>query len=106
MAALHAKDYYLAGIYPGLFAAGAIAWELRFAASRSVQRSSAYAFPVLQTLLLVTGALVLPMASPILRPQPWVAYTRALHLTRPADETEATQHPPRSSTQTVLAGRR
>ncbi|HTY83930.1 MAG TPA: glycosyltransferase family 39 protein, partial [Silvibacterium sp.] len=31
MFVLHAKDYYLAPIYPVLFAAGAIAWERRFA---------------------------------------------------------------------------
>ena len=29
MFVLHAKDYYLAPIYPVLFAAGAIAWERR-----------------------------------------------------------------------------
>ena len=80
----------LAGAYPALFAAGAIAWERRFARSRSVQRNSIAGFPVLQSLLLVTALTVLPMASPVLRPRPWVTYTRALHLTRAEDETRAT----------------
>jgi hypothetical protein len=94
MAALHAKDYYLAPIYPALFAAGAIAWEFRFARSRAVERGFAYAFPIYQTILLLTGALILPMASPILRPGPWLTYTHALHLTRPQDETEETSDLP------------
>lgn len=90
MCALHAKDYYLAGIYPSILAAGSIAWEHRFASSRSVRRNAAFAFPVLETVLVLTTILILPMSSPVLRPNTWVAYTRALHLTRPADETEAT----------------
>ena len=63
MYALHAKDYYLAGIYPVLFAAGAIAWEHRFAASRSVSEHRVYAFPIFQTILLVGTIVILPMAS-------------------------------------------
>lgn len=86
MCALHAKDYYLAGIYPSLLAAGAIAWESRFAR----RSNSAFAFPILETALVLTTILILPMSSPVLRPNTWVAYTRALHLQRPADETEAT----------------
>jgi hypothetical protein len=94
MCTLHAKDYYLAGIYPSIIAAGAIAWERKFAASRAIQRNSAYSFPIYQTLLLVTGALILPMAAPVLKPAPWIAYTKAIHLFRPSDETEATSDLP------------
>src|ERR1700685_546171 len=36
MMAMHAKDYYVAPIYPILFAAGGIAWEQRFASRRRV----------------------------------------------------------------------
>ena len=39
MLVLHAKDYYLAAIYPAYFAAGGIARERRFSASRGVQRN-------------------------------------------------------------------
>ncbi|WP_419804225.1 ArnT family glycosyltransferase [Terriglobus sp.] len=76
----HAKDYYLQGIYPAFFAAGAIAWEHRRAASTRVQRDRIFAFPVYESLLLLTGLVILPMSSPVLRPSAWVRYTAALHL--------------------------
>ncbi len=90
MFAMHAKDYYLAGIYPALFAAGAIAWERRFAASRGVQRNRIVAFPIFESVLLVTGLIILPMSSPVLRPDAWVRYTKALHLHGDKMETAAT----------------
>ena len=90
MDAVHAKDYYLAGIYPAFFAAGAIAWEHRFAARRSVQQDRIFAFPVYETSLLLTSLLILPLASPILRPAPWVAYTAKLHLRTQETETSPT----------------
>jgi len=80
MDALHAKDYYLQGIYPAIFAAGGIAWEHRFANSRSVARERIFAFPIFESVLFITGLLVLPMSSPILAPATWVRYTKALHL--------------------------
>jgi hypothetical protein len=83
----HAKDYYLEGIYPALFAAGAIAWERRYALSRWVFEERAFAFPRLESLLLVTGLLVLPMASPVMKPATWVQYTAALHLHTAPSET-------------------
>ena len=89
MLALHAKDYYLAGIYPAFFAAGAIAWERRFAARRAVQRDRIVAFPVLEGVLLVTSLIILPMSSPVLRPYAWVRYTTTMHLHN--DRTEASR---------------
>ncbi|GGA61210.1 hypothetical protein GCM10011507_10880 [Edaphobacter acidisoli] len=80
MMALHAKDYYVIPIYPILFAAGGVAWERRFANRTSVKHGRAYAFPILETILLVTGALVLPMAIPVMTPQAWMKYASALHL--------------------------
>ena len=47
MFAMHAKDYYLAGIYPAMFAAGSVAWEHRFAASASLQENRVFAVPCL-----------------------------------------------------------
>jgi hypothetical protein len=90
MNAMHAKDYYLAGIYPALFAAGAIAWEHRFAASTSVRDNRVYAFPILETILIVGTAITLPMASPILKPAAWVAYTTKLHLFHKETENDET----------------
>ena len=87
---MHAKDYYLAGIYPALFAAGAIAWERRFAGSRAVQQNRIVAFPVFESILLATSLIILPMSSPILPPAAWVRYTTALHLHGDKMETAAT----------------
>ena len=86
----HAKDYYLAPVYPAFFAAGAVAWERRFAASWLVKRASVFAFPVFEVSLALTTAVVLPMASPVLRPDGWVRYTTALHLAHDNTETSPT----------------
>ncbi len=89
MVTLHAKDYYLAPIYPVLFAAGGLAWQVRFA--RTPGRSHAlFAFPVYETALTLTGVLLLPMALPILRPGTWIRYTAALHLRPGNTETMST----------------
>jgi 4-amino-4-deoxy-L-arabinose transferase-like glycosyltransferase len=90
MDASHAKDYYLEGIYPALFAAGAIAWEHHAARSARVLQQRIIAFPLLETLMLITGLLVLPMASPVLPPATWVRYTTALHLRPGQQETAST----------------
>jgi hypothetical protein len=87
MFVLHAKDYYLAPIYPVLFAAGAIAWERRFASRRLVAANRVFAFPIFECALILTGLLVLPMSSPILRPAAWVRYTTTLHLKSGKTET-------------------
>ena len=88
MMALHAKDYYVSPIYPILFAAGGMAWEEHFANRSSVKTNRIFAFPVLEIVLLVTGALVLPMALPVMPPQQWIAYTKAVHLYNSRDNTE------------------
>ncbi len=90
MFALHAKDYYLGGIYPALFGAGAIAWERRRAASRAMLQNRIVAFPVFESILLATSLMILPMCSPILPPSTWVHYTTALHLHGDKMETAAT----------------
>ena len=90
MLLLHAKDYYLAGIYPAFFAAGGIAWEQRAAAARRVQQNRLFAFPVFESVLILTSLIILPMASPVLRPATWVRYTAALHLRGDQTETLAT----------------
>ena len=96
MCAMHAKDYYLEGIYPAFFAAGAIAWEYRFvlrdSTSPGTPRPRSFAIPVYVALLVLTNLLILPMASPVLRPPDWVSYTRALHL--PHDNTETARTGP------------
>ena len=90
MFALHAKDYYLAPIYPAFFAVGAIAWEHRFGARKLVQQNRIFGFPVYQATLLVTTAIILPLASPVLRPETLIRYTTATHLRSDHSETSAT----------------
>ena len=90
MFALHAKDYYLAGIYPAFFAAGAVFWERLLAKRQRIREDRVFAFPVFQTALLITTLLTLPMASPVLRPHTWVRYTTALHLHSDKTENSAT----------------
>jgi hypothetical protein len=90
MNALHAKDYYLEGVYPALFAAGGIAWERRYALSKSVLSERAIGFPVLEGVLLAMNLLILPMASPLLAPEAWLRYTGALHLRTVDSETMST----------------
>ncbi|MCU1319786.1 MAG: hypothetical protein JWP98_1304 [Edaphobacter sp.] len=88
MMALHAKDYYVSPIYPILFAAGGIAWEQRFANRRAVAQNRVYAFPIMETVLLVAGVIILPMGIPVLRPSTWIAYTKAIHLYDASGNTE------------------
>jgi hypothetical protein len=88
MMSLHAKDYYVSPIYPILFAGGGIAWEEHFANRSSVKANRIFAFPVLETVLLVTGASLLPMSLPLMPPEAWLAYTKATHLYDSSDNTE------------------
>jgi hypothetical protein len=86
MIALHAKDYYLVPIYPMLFAAGALAWE----GTTTPSPARPWRIGALATALVVTAAIILPMASPILAPEQWIRYTQALHLTSKSQEKYAT----------------
>jgi hypothetical protein len=88
MMALYAKDYYVVPIYPVLFAAGAIAWERRFASRRSVMANRILAFPIYEALLVVFGLIVLPMSIPVMQPDAWLKYTKATHLYNASSNTE------------------
>lgn len=79
MMTLHAKDYYVIPIYPVLYAAGGLAWELRFGARKGVQRGSAFAFPAAIATLVLVAFATMPMDTPLLRPQAWVVYARDSH---------------------------
>ncbi|WP_260705207.1 ArnT family glycosyltransferase [Edaphobacter flagellatus] len=80
MMGLYAKDYYVSPIYPYLYAAGAIAWERRFASRAAVARDSIIAFPIYEATLVLLGIIVLPLSIPVLKPDTWLAYTKATHL--------------------------
>jgi Dolichyl-phosphate-mannose-protein mannosyltransferase len=74
MMALHGKDYYLAPIYPMLFAAGGVFWET-FIASHSRLRWVKVALPLSLVLL---GIVAFPLVLPILPPDQIAPYMRAL----------------------------
>ena len=74
------RVYYLFPAFPILFAAGAVIWE-GWLQPRSVWR---FAWP---SLLVATGALLAPLAIPVLPPETYIRYTQALHLAPPPIET-------------------
>lgn len=83
---LHAKDYYLAAIYPLYFAAGAAAWDLLF--RRGWLRRGLT--PAYVALNVVGTAITLPAILPVLPPLHELAYMKRLHLQQPQMETGAT----------------
>ncbi|WP_158615534.1 glycosyltransferase family 39 protein [Acidipila sp. EB88] len=86
MFVLHAKDYYLAPIYPLCFAAGAVFWA-EWVAGSSVARLALGAYAAL---LLVTVPLTVPFAVPVLSPGYYVQFTRIMHFA----PIESEQHAP------------
>ena len=77
MTVMHAKDYYPTPIYPMLFAAGGVAWSTLL---KPAARDRLIGFPVLESVLLLTGLILLPVAIPMTTPLGWNAYGRAMHL--------------------------
>jgi 4-amino-4-deoxy-L-arabinose transferase-like glycosyltransferase len=64
------KDYYVAPIYPMLFAAGGVLWE-------TVTELRQWIRPVLAGFALVAGVIVVPITVPVLPPPQAAAYARA-----------------------------
>jgi Dolichyl-phosphate-mannose-protein mannosyltransferase len=83
------KTYYIAPAYPMLLAAGAVLLE------RWLRRPRLrWALPAYLGLLAVTGALLAPIALPILPPAVYLRYTRALGVAQPRLENRATNAMP------------
>jgi hypothetical protein len=79
--AMHGRVYYLAPAYPMLFAAGGVAAE------RLLSGRLAWIRPAYAALLVLGGILLAPMAFPLLPPETYVRYSRALGMAPPAIET-------------------
>jgi hypothetical protein len=75
------RVYYLYPAFPLLFAAGAVMWEAWLG------RNSAWRKLAWPALMFVTGAVLAPLAIPVLPPETYIRYTKALHLAPPAIET-------------------
>ena len=86
MMILHAKDYYLAGIYPLYFAAGAAAWDLLFRKTW-LRRGLTPVYVAMNVLVI---AILLPIILPVLPPANILAYQQRLHLQPPKMENGAT----------------
>ena len=71
---LKGKDYYLAPIYPMLFAAGSVCWESVITTYKPV-RWLRYAIPAV---VIAVGMVAAPLAMPILPPEKIPAYMSAL----------------------------
>jgi hypothetical protein len=82
MMMLDAKDYYLAPMYPLLFAAGGAFWSKMFRTSRL--SSMRFAIPAL---VVIGGMISAPLALPILSPSELISYEVTLHLQNPHNQT-------------------
>ena len=79
-----AKVYYLAPIYPVLFAAGAVILE-RWCARRAWH----WPLPIASAVTVVVGLILVPMAVPVLPVETFLAYQRVLGLSQPQMERNA-----------------
>ncbi len=78
------KHYYLAPVYPMLFAAGGVAWERLFASRLRWLR------PALVGVMLSSAAVLAPMVIPVLPPAQLVDYMRKIGFEPPRTETAHT----------------
>jgi hypothetical protein len=81
---MHGKHYYLAPVYPMLFAAGAVAVERLFAIRWQWLK------PALLVAMIALAALMAPTVIPILPPGKLIAYMKAIHFKPPRTETSHT----------------
>jgi hypothetical protein len=79
---LSPRVYYLFPACPILFAGGSVMWEVWLGSLQSHLLKFAY-----PALMLVTGALLAPFATPILKAETYIRYSQALHLQPPKFET-------------------
>jgi hypothetical protein len=82
MIALKAKDYYLAPIYPMLFAGGAVWWEEITARIRALR----FVKIVLPVLIVAMFAVALPMVLPVLPVENLISYQEAIGFKPPKSE--------------------
>jgi 4-amino-4-deoxy-L-arabinose transferase-like glycosyltransferase len=76
------RIYYLWPAFPLLFAAGGVMWESWLA--QPGLRWLKLAYPAL---MFASGAVLAPLVIPVLPPETYIRYTKALHLQPPAIET-------------------
>jgi hypothetical protein len=72
------RGYYIQGVYPALFAAGAVALE------RALQRAGRALKAALLVAMVIAGLPLFPLSLPVLSLPAYMAYERAIGLSRPA----------------------
>ena len=82
----HGKNYYLAPIYPMLFAAGAVAIDSALDNREDSTFKRAWLKPVIVIVLLVNGIFLIPVVVPVLSPEHFLAYTKTLPFKLPVNE--------------------
>jgi len=84
MMGLHGKDYYLAPIYPMLYAAGGVFWE------KLTEPRLRWLRVVIPALVILGGIIAAPLALPILPPDKIVPYMESLGIKVARSETSMT----------------
>jgi hypothetical protein len=79
---LSPRIYYLFPAFPLLFAGGCVIWESWLNRRRLLWLRLGW-----PALLVVTGAILAPIAIPVLPPETYIRYTQALHIAQPTIET-------------------
>lgn len=85
MIALHAKNYYACDAYPALFATGALAIEAWTSRIRILR-------PAALALVILAGALLIPLVEPVLPVPQFIAYDDALSKVLPLKSTVTEHH--------------
>ena len=86
----HAKNYYVAPIYPILFAAGALAFQ----EWSSGPRKTTWLSPALCCVLAFWGAINLPLVIPVMPPYTTLHYAKTMHLLPESDPPDESPLPP------------
>ncbi|HEV2398710.1 MAG TPA: glycosyltransferase family 39 protein [Candidatus Sulfotelmatobacter sp.] len=82
----HGKNYYLAPVYPMLFAAGAVALDAWLSGSPESPPRFAWLKPVLAIVIAANGIYLMPITVPILSPDHFLAFTKTLPMKLPINE--------------------
>jgi hypothetical protein len=79
----HGKNYYLAPVYPMLFAAGAVAID---SALGEFPSRRAWLKPAIARVVLLSGAYLSPIVVPVFSPERFLAYAKTLPFKLPVNE--------------------
>jgi Dolichyl-phosphate-mannose-protein mannosyltransferase len=82
----HGKNYYLAPIYPMLFAAGAVAIDSALDSRKDSSFGRTWLKPVIAVVLLVNGIYLIAIVVPVLSPDRFLAYAKTLPFKLPVNE--------------------